>query len=287
MTIEEKARAYDEAIERWKQIQDTPYTAHLGIMEEVAEYLLPELKESEDERIKKAIGYAIGQSTHLDGTLINGVSSEEAIAWLEKQCKHANFRNKIQVGDKVTRNQDGVLVNLSQLKRVAKPADKVEPKFCIGDVVKRGLSTLRISSINFMKRFYELSTKEGIVVSCVPFLEQDNWELVAKDTTIRPKYCLMSNSLYCPYYNKQQHAWSKEDEERYISCLQRLGTGDPKQPETINSKWFKEHVYPQSTWKPSGEQMKQLGWIAEQNKDNMIGKELMSLYQDLKKLKGE
>jgi hypothetical protein len=31
--------------------------------------------------------------------------------------------------------------------------------------------------------------------------------------------------------------------------------------------------------------MKQLGWVAEQNKDNTVGKELMSLYQDLKKLK--
>jgi hypothetical protein len=46
----------------------------------------PELKESEGDRIRKAIRYAIGQSTHTDDTLINGVSSEEALAWLEKQC---------------------------------------------------------------------------------------------------------------------------------------------------------------------------------------------------------
>ena len=37
----------------------------------------PELKEeNKDEKIKKAIRYAIGQSTHSDGTLINGVSSD-------------------------------------------------------------------------------------------------------------------------------------------------------------------------------------------------------------------
>lgn len=53
----------------------------------------------------------------------------KALAWLERQGEHAKFRDSIQVGDIVTRNQDGVLVNLSQLKRVAKPADKVEPKF--------------------------------------------------------------------------------------------------------------------------------------------------------------
>lgn len=37
--------------------------------------------------------------------------------------KHMEFLDKIQVGDKVTRNSDGVLVNLSQLNRVAKKED--------------------------------------------------------------------------------------------------------------------------------------------------------------------
>ena len=60
---------------------DSSYTR----LREALETLIPELKESEDERIRKAIRYAIGQSTHFDGTLINGVSSEEALAWLEKQ----------------------------------------------------------------------------------------------------------------------------------------------------------------------------------------------------------
>jgi hypothetical protein len=55
--------------------------------------------------------------------------------------------------------------------------------------------------------------------------------------------------------------WTKEDKERYISCLQRLGTGNPEQPETINSKWFKEHVYPQKKWELSEEQMKVLNEV--------------------------
>lgn len=45
--------------------------------------------------------------------------------------------------------------------------------------------------------------------------------------------------------------------------------------------------YSQKQWKPSDEQMKQLGWVAEQNKNNIIGKELMTLYNDLKKLTEE
>jgi hypothetical protein len=74
--------------------------------------------------------------------------------------------------------------------------------------------------------------------------------------------------------------WTKEDKERYISCLQRLGTGNPEQPETINSKWFKEHVYPQSQWKPSDNELEVLRLAAEKD-----GTCLMGLYEQLKKLK--
>lgn len=42
--------------------------------------------------------------------------------------KHMEFLDKIQEGDKVTRNSDGVLVNLSQLDRVAKKKDHQETK---------------------------------------------------------------------------------------------------------------------------------------------------------------
>ena len=41
------------------------------------------------------------------------------------------------------------------------------------------------------------------------------------------------------------NGWTGVNLERYLSCLQRLGTGNPQQPETINSKWFKEHCSPQ------------------------------------------
>ena len=42
-------------------------------------------KENEDEMIRKAIGYAICAAAHEDGTLINGVTRDEALDYLEKQ----------------------------------------------------------------------------------------------------------------------------------------------------------------------------------------------------------
>jgi len=80
--------------------------------------------------------------------------------------------------------------------------------------------------------------------------------------------------------------WSEEDKKIINGITSYLCTHDSCELDGFN-KWYdwlkslKERI----TWKPSDEQMKQLGWIAEQNKDNMIGKELISLYQDLKKLR--
>ena len=115
-------KAYKEALERAKQIEDNPYTAHWDVMKETVEYVFPGLRESENERIREAL---IKYLDALDDDEIRyGVSFKDMRAWLEKQDEHKKFRDSIQVGDKVTRNQDGMLVNLSQLKRVAKKDEK-------------------------------------------------------------------------------------------------------------------------------------------------------------------
>ena len=72
MTDKEKAKAYDEAIERAKKIYGN------GITEEI----FTELKEDNDERIKKnCIHFLELQKQH---HAITG-EIEECIAWLEKQ----------------------------------------------------------------------------------------------------------------------------------------------------------------------------------------------------------
>ena len=81
----------------------------------------PELTESEDDRIRKQLIRIV--SSH-NTPKWYGLEVSKVLAWLEKQGEHQNFREKIQVGDQVTRNEDGVLVNLSQLKRVAKPCEE-------------------------------------------------------------------------------------------------------------------------------------------------------------------
>lgn len=124
LTIEEKAKAYDEAINvaKSKIKNDKDHVLYENDIIEI----FPELVESEDEWICRKLIAFLKQckAVYGDGFKQFGLDIDDALAWLEKQGEHANFRNKIQIGDKVTRNQDGILVNLSQLNRVAKKDEK-------------------------------------------------------------------------------------------------------------------------------------------------------------------
>ena len=78
LTIEEKAKAYDEALERARNIRfGNPQS---GTANTVCEEIFPELKEeSEYERIRKQIVYAINKLN------VPGSEKNKLLAWLEKQ----------------------------------------------------------------------------------------------------------------------------------------------------------------------------------------------------------
>ena len=71
MNYEEK---YEEALKRAKYYHDRDNIEFL-------ENIFPELKESEDERIRKAILELVKQSTHI----LNPMNQKSMIAWLEKK----------------------------------------------------------------------------------------------------------------------------------------------------------------------------------------------------------
>ena len=101
------------------------------------------------------------------------------------------------------------------------------------------------------------------------------------------QYPLYFAELGVKWQKEQKPAeWSEEDVEILKLIIARLHSHPNVSAEEYDKdyNWLKT-LKDRFTWKPSDEQMKQLGWVAEQNKDNMIGKELMSLYKDLNKLK--
>lgn len=83
LSIEEKAKRYDEAIERAKGLVDFCSDNELKTLE----FVFPELKESEDERIRKSIINLVIKSAQNGGMALHKWESQQMLAWLEKQDK--------------------------------------------------------------------------------------------------------------------------------------------------------------------------------------------------------
>jgi len=79
MTQEQKAKAHDESLERAKEYLNSPRTCF--DIEQLYN-IFPELKESEDERIRGAIMHFISHTPTVPKGII---SKEQMLAWLEKQ----------------------------------------------------------------------------------------------------------------------------------------------------------------------------------------------------------
>lgn len=94
MTQEDKAKRYDEAISQLKGLLDSVHEENCDIIEEDIVRIFPELAESEDEKIRKAL---LEHIVRIDSEVplgayhrLNGVDISEIITWLEKQDSKTN-----------------------------------------------------------------------------------------------------------------------------------------------------------------------------------------------------
>jgi len=93
LSIEEKAKAYDEALEKARQLCVYPTTK--PFISDLQD-LFPELREeSEDERIRKAILELVKQSS----AILDKQNQNNMIAWLEKQGKNLIMAKSPQLGE--------------------------------------------------------------------------------------------------------------------------------------------------------------------------------------------
>jgi hypothetical protein len=84
LSIEEKAKAYDEALEKAKIWQEHLYDVNDKDYADELNYIFPELKESEDERVRnKLIEFFKGYFP--DEEWWGNITQEDIIAYLEKQ----------------------------------------------------------------------------------------------------------------------------------------------------------------------------------------------------------
>ena len=127
MTQEEKAKAYDEALERARKLYNSEETS--ADVEIACETIFPELAESEDERIRKAI-ITFFESED-DNTTYALIPKKDILAWLEKQGE----QKPIVDGIPTATNYDKWFQNC-----------KV-PKFKVGDWITNGDYTWKIVEV--------------------------------------------------------------------------------------------------------------------------------------------
>lgn len=123
MTQKEKARRYDEALERAEKALEVLGTDKCEGARQIFS-LFPELKESKDERIRKVIIGLLKQSTYEDCDY-DGVNMKDIYAWLEKQGETYTKRD---VDDAYL---EGMAFAKDELEKQGeqKPVDNVGSKF--------------------------------------------------------------------------------------------------------------------------------------------------------------
>ena len=269
MNYEER---YNQALERAKSVKDNDIT--LTTYKAVSEFIFPELRESEDERIRKAI---LKMIIDMDGGYPfekYGIIKKKALAWLEKQGekmsdqRHGILDKLIEADNIYQMAMNDAMVEeaknkaiealsklgISKLLGLEKQGElKPTPKFKIGDTIhKIGENTV------FPRTIEKIEDGDYVCNNSHSFVNikfQDDYELV-----------------------EQEPAWSEEDEEKLNSIIEVLGN------DSLLVNWIKS-IKPKNSWKPSEEQMEALN-KAKSSPANYYDTRLslQSLYNDLKKL---
>jgi hypothetical protein len=244
LTIEQKAKRYDEALEKIHQFIDG-YSRRV-ISKEELEDIFPELKESEDERIRKEIRDFICWAT--DGGSITKEQMEKSnlwLSWLEKQGEQKSLG--FNIGDEITVNGQ-----ICKVVAVEQKPDEWEPQ--TGDTFrKKGttsptyhLCNKRDDGITF--GFVE-NREVGIAGGEITiFALKDNYELVERPKSIED---VVEEELNRALQTKveQNPAWSEEDETKLNDAIDACKAQYGNMSYTADwLKTIKDRVQPKQEW---------------------------------------
>lgn len=301
LSIEEKAKAYNEALERAKSvIEQNPLMEYLkkGI-----EYIFPELKESEDEKIRKVlIDYFKRYKEHEECGIktFYGIPTDDILAWLEKQDK------KELVNFDEAEKEKSDFVGDGFIKCFANFLDFKEGETYWLEYI--GDDKYNVRSDNLLGKTYHITPYQLYTVfKKLTWLEKQvennpysgvsfkynghTWGMCARDNGVD---ILLDKQLFkhLEKQGEQKTTWSVEDMFKvqrickYLDEAKKYYADITEVRECID--WLKS-LRPQNTWKPSDEQMRALHNLNLTGNISYAGQvqELINLYNDLKKLSEE
>lgn len=304
MGIEEKAKAYDEALERFKSFKERYYTRDTnlgdvifdktGEMQKDFEEIFPQLRESEDERIRKALicGLSEGLSEH-NWQGFGGATIDECLAYLEKQKeqKPAEYLDK-----------DKVYATMKKLHKLAfsqlipinsDEYKKIDEITCdIRNFLNYPIEQKPISQEDFDTAKHEALWEEQKPAECLK-ADRDGWYVCIKDFYAGgKKQCSVGDLVQAKggmymmgredisewfrkaYYEEVRNAfapnadtnipepkpaWSEEDERRIDAICELLENTSAIHPNYSHRKliiWLKDlRPQPKQEWSDEDEEM--------------------------------
>ena len=301
LSIEQKARRYDEILAR-AEGANLPYYKEdiMSKVKEFVDYLIPELKESEDERIRKELlEHCKNQAKPYIQTGNKCPQIQSWIAWLEKQ-----------------RDKDKLIKELGEYKV------KYTQEVLSRQLEKQGEQNLDNSAKNCKDE--QKPKEKAKIYDSMDDLIADALieEIEGSELDDRGKY----NRIHWIESHRQKHAWSEEDIKMFVNikaCLRNANKDYSREVDWLKSikprpknEWSEEdertllrliahfdwHGDTRFTkedcqeatnwlkslrpnhWKPTEEQMETLEYymhtlLATEHKEMLFG-----LYNDLKKL---
>ena len=218
MTEKEKAKAYDEALEKASAAHKDE-DRHLKA---TLERIFPELKESEDERIKKAIIEFFESED--DNATYSLVRKKDIIAWLEKQGKNSTDKAKprFKVGDWV------IYVKSKSIYQIEKKENyEYTLRYILG-----GSLCLPFSNEELIREWTIQDAKDGDVLVHNSFMF-DDFIFIYNNTSTLQAYCYYSSERnrfiiedrghHCPWNMQEVTPATKEQRDALMKAMNDAG----------------------------------------------------------------
>lgn len=251
----------------------------------------PELKESEDERIRKEILDYIDKATGCKewvswlekqgkSTLIEEIKRRKELLLSEKKRKAVSLRENLSLGGRIAILEE-LLAFANEKQDNKQQCKSINDKgYCC---VVKSQDKSALEAIN---------EEKSIIPSLKDF--QEAFELKARQYDIElPNrgydIYAMCNELYSLLI-EQKPTWSEEDERNFQGIIDEIEANKRSAPDydiaTYDRflSWLKS-LKNRYTWKPSDEQMKALKEASDEHWELYGFASLYTLYQDLRKLK--
>lgn len=178
LTIEQKAKLYDEAIEKAEKWRNAPNINKIPTFgNKIIEDIFPELQKPSDEKIKEALIELVKCNERSGYTLLNNVSTSSMIDWIEKQSKKTSIWKHWKNG--ICGNGEGKLVFL----------------------IKSGVTYSLSSCLSFECDYIELSELENLMLEKQ---NKQNSNIIWHDITEEPEE---QREIFCKWKGSIDTIW--------------------------------------------------------------------------------